>query len=629
VKITLLILFIFYSFSLFAQEEFTDAKRSEYLLSIPKYVKWKNDKDIDTLVYAILDTNKLFFNFFADSSSGKSVRNKPVKAKYVYSPLGINNCNIVYVKRGSGFDVQDIVSTVSGRNILLITENYSFNSSMVNFIVFEGKRSFEINKERIVNEGFTINPLWEVHAVTRKADWELLYMKTEDLLGKEKQKVEEQKQVISLQEIKLAVQQATIEVLQRDIDEQVKKLKVLRSNIFVKQYELVEKTKILEERKKELQEQRKLSQRQMQEIAESKQVLSNLEIQRKELKEELQYNFSLIETQRYIIYLFILVLILVLVASYFVYKAFRLKKLTNKKLREKNEEITAQNEEIVSQRDRIALQNEEITAINEEVVAQRDKIAFHQKEITDSINYASNIQRAILPSESVLKDANLSHFILYKPRDIVSGDFYWFTHNIKYTVLIAADSTGHGVPGAFMSIMGVSFLNEIVNHKNFYMPHEILGQLRMQIVSALNQSGKIETKDGMDMTVSVIDNEKKKLYVSGAYNSLFFVRNNELQVIKADKMPVGLSEKMDVPFSCHEIQLEPNDIFYMFSDGYADQFGGPKNKKFMSKRFKELLVSICDKDLEDQKYILDSSIEEWMGDVDQIDDIVVFGTKIN
>lgn len=619
---------MFFAFSLFSQQEFTNEKRIEYLLSIPKYVKWQNEKEIDTFVFAILDTSRAFFDCFQDSARGKVIRNKPIQAKYIYSPFGINSCNALYVKRGSGFDVQDIVATTKGQNILLITENYSFNSSMINFIVFEGKRSFEINSERVVQEGFTVNPLWQAHAITREADWELLYMKTEDLLGKEKEKVEEQKQIISKQEIKLAVQEAKIEVLQRDIDEQVRKLQLLRKNIAVKQSELFEKTQTLELRKKELQLQREQSKKQASEIADSKQILVELEAQRKVLNDKLLYNASLIDTQRYIIYLFVLVLLLVLFASYFVYKAFMVKKQSNKKLREKNEEITAQNEEIIVQRDKIALQNQEITAINEEIKAQRDKIALHQKEITDSINYASNIQRAILPSERVLDNTGLDYFILYKPRDIVSGDFYWFSHNDTYTVLVTADSTGHGVPGAFMSIMGVSFLNEIVNHKNCYMPHEILFQLRHHIVKALNQAGRAETKDGMDMTVSVIENKSKKLFISGAYNSLFFVRDGELSVVKADKMPVGLSEKMDEPFTCHEIQLQANDTFYMFSDGYADQFGGPQNKKFMSKRFKELLVSIQGQSLAQQKDILDQSIKDWMNGIDQIDDIIVFGTKV-
>lgn len=606
-KILLFIPLLLLFNSVHSQQEFTDDKRVEYLLSIPKYISWQKETNIDTLVFAILDSSKAFYNYFADTAQKSTIKGKPVRSKYLYSTFNVSDCNVLYVKRGNGFEVQDVVSSVKGKKILLITENFSFNSSMVNFIVYEGKRSFELNTERLTEEGFVVNPLFAAMAVTREADWQLLYMKSEDLLGVEKQKVAEQKEIITVQESKLIEQEAEISQLETEIDEKLVILYKLSSEVKNKIAEIGNKNIILQKQEEDLKKQKEKAKLQTQEIEKSKDFLDKLKLQSVKLKQELTYNISLVETQKYIIYLFILVLFLISVAAYFVFNAFRIKKKANRTLAEKNKEILAQNEEISTQRDHIAKQNE---------------------EITDSILYASRIQQAILPPEEFLKNELIDHFILYKPRDIVSGDYYWYTQNDDLIIAIAADSTGHGVPGAFMSIMGVSFLNEIVNHEHNFMPHEILNRLRLRIVEALNQGGKKETKDGMDMTAAVIDKKNNKLYVSGAYNSLFFIRDNNLEVLKADKMPVGLSDKLDISFTLHEVEIETNDTFYMFSDGYADQFGGDKGKKFMSKRFKELLISINSKPMEEQKRLLNKAIEEWMNGTEQIDDILVFGVKV-
>ncbi len=264
------------------------------------------------------------------------------------------------------------------------------------------------------------------------------------------------------------------------------------------------------------------------------------------------------------------------------------------------------------------------------ILEEKNELISHQKqEITDSIRYASRIQNAILPSANIIKESLKDHFVLFLPRDIVSGDFYWFTKKQNKMILVAADCTGHGVPGAFMSMLGVSFLYEIVNKEGIMEPAKILNMLRDFIKLTLSQTGKQnEQKDGMDMSLAMLDIENMKLEWAGAYNPLVLIRNNELIEYKADKMPVAIHISDHQPFTNHEIDLYPGDTFYMYSDGYPDQFGGTDARKFMSKRFKQLLLDIHHKPMEEQKEILHQEHLNWRGETDQIDDIVVFGVRV-
>ncbi|PCJ84380.1 MAG: hypothetical protein COA57_09275 [Flavobacteriales bacterium] len=252
------------------------------------------------------------------------------------------------------------------------------------------------------------------------------------------------------------------------------------------------------------------------------------------------------------------------------------------------------------------------------------------KEITDSIEYAQNIQKAFLVSDEYLNTALAEHFLLFKPRDIVSGDFYWCYQSTEGKVIwTAVDCTGHGVPGAFMSMIGTGFLNEIIIENGITRADVILNKLREKIITALGQTGKLgEQKDGMDMALCVWDRQGDKLEFAGANNSLWLLRGNEIQEFKADRQPIGYFSDELKPFTKHEIQLQKGDLLYTFSDGYQDQFGGPKGKKFKAKMFKELLVSIKDKPMEKQKTIIDQKIEEWKGDLEQVDDICIIGVRI-
>jgi len=310
-------------------------------------------------------------------------------------------------------------------------------------------------------------------------------------------------------------------------------------------------------------------------------------------QKELEYEQKL-KRQRIIRYSFIVGFILVLLFALQVLRSYQRKKRDNLLLEEQKAEIEKQKE-----------------------------------EITDSIKYAKRIQTAILPSNELASEILPEHFILFRPRDIVSGDYYWMNKVGNKVIVVAADCTGHGVPGAFMSMLGVSFLNEIVNKNNVYQANLILNHLRAAVKKTLGQTGKEgEAKDGMDIAICVIDMETKMMEYAGAYNPLYLFRDGELIETKADKMPIGIYIREKESFTLHEMQLQKGDTFYICSDGYADQFGGPDGGKFKSRPFKRLLGELQPMNMADQRTRLNRIIDDWRGEIDQIDDIIILGVRI-
>jgi serine phosphatase RsbU (regulator of sigma subunit)/Tfp pilus assembly protein PilF len=268
-----------------------------------------------------------------------------------------------------------------------------------------------------------------------------------------------------------------------------------------------------------------------------------------------------------------------------------------------------------------------------ELKEQREELLLQKEEIISSINYAKRIQSAILPPEVYINELLNENFILYLPKDIISGDFYWIKQVKNYIILTSADCTGHGVPAAFMSMLGISCLNEIVQSREVTQANQILNELRKEIKHSLRQTGKKEEmRDGMDIALCVIDTKNNTMQYSGAHNPLYIISNNngnsEIKEIKADSMPVGIHFLGDKSFTNHEVQLEIGDAFYIFSDGYTDQIGGENNHRFTSERFKKLLLTIYDQPLYEQKEILENTLKDWMGAHPQTDDILVIGVRV-
>ncbi|SFE58375.1 tetratricopeptide repeat protein [Thermoflexibacter ruber] len=298
--------------------------------------------------------------------------------------------------------------------------------------------------------------------------------------------------------------------------------------------------------------------------------------------------------------------------------------------------VRKKNKLLAQQKDEIEVKNTELEQTQEELKSQRDTLALKTQEldlaynnIKASITYAKRIQEAILPPTSLIQQYLPESFILYKPRDIVSGDFYWFAPiSEKLCVIAVVDCTGHGVPGAFMSMIGDSLLNQIVLEKGIISPDLILSELDKGIKQALRK-GEADAKDGMDMAICVIDQYKKFMEFAGAMNPICIVQNNELREIKADKRAIGGDTKENHLFTKHTIDISIPTMTYMYSDGFQDQFGGEHGKKFMVKRFRELLFSLHSEPIQAQKQLLDQTIEAWKGkDHKQIDDILVMGFRV-
>jgi serine phosphatase RsbU (regulator of sigma subunit) len=309
----------------------------------------------------------------------------------------------------------------------------------------------------------------------------------------------------------------------------------------------------------------------------------------------------------------------------------------NEKLKDKvNRELEAKVKE----------RTEEILQQKEEIETQRDILFAQKNEITDSINYAQRIQTAALPDKEFMDAVMPEYFVLFKPRDIVSGDFYWIKEVKNYLIVVVADCTGHGVPGAFMSMLGLTLLNEQIGRSRLDKPGEILDRLRKKVKETLAQKGKTqEQKDGMDMALAMIDKENQELDFAGAFNPLYLIRQSaegddplaqyaslknegyQLYDLKGDRQPIGVYSS-ESNFTTRQIQLQKGDTIYLFSDGFADQIGGPKGKKFMSRKFKMALLGIQHLSMEEQRKSLNNTLEKWSGNNEQVDDILVMGIRV-
>jgi serine phosphatase RsbU (regulator of sigma subunit) len=293
----------------------------------------------------------------------------------------------------------------------------------------------------------------------------------------------------------------------------------------------------------------------------------------------------------------------------------------------KMREDLAENERILEQK--VIERTEEVVRQKSEIESKNEELEILYKQVTDSIHYAKRIQDAILPSNNTVKKLLPDSFILFKPKDIVSGDFYWIEKKGKLVYFAAVDCTGHGVPGAFMSLVGYNILKDILNNTNITRPADILDSLREGIVATLraDDSGK-QAKDGMDMTLCAINYETLELQYAAAFNPMCLIRNGELILYQANKFPIGSYIGEKVGFDNHTIQLVPGDQIFIFSDGYADQFGGPNGKKFMVGNFRKLLAQIAPLPSGEQKEKLDQTLLSWQGAQEQVDDVLVIGVKV-
>jgi len=331
------------------------------------------------------------------------------------------------------------------------------------------------------------------------------------------------------------------------------------------------------------------------------------DIEKQNVEQEKERVIAKAESKRQKLFLLLgsVVLILVAVFAVFVFK--------NLKKSQKQNKI-------------IALQKQEVETQKDEIQNQKHLVDEKQKEIVDSITYAKRLQQAILPPQEFFDKHIPSNFILYKPKDIVAGDFYWAEEIGNLIFVAAADSTGHGVPGAMVSVVCSNALNRAVKEFDLTDTGKILDKTRELVVETFAKSNA-EVKDGMDISLLCIDKQNSKVFWSGANNSLWYINNNELNEVKADKQPIGKTDNPK-PFTTHQLAYKENTTFYLFTDGLADQFGGPKGKKFKYKQFEELLIAINGKAMQEQSTIINDKFEAWKDELEQVDDVCVIGIKI-
>jgi phosphoserine phosphatase RsbU/P len=295
-------------------------------------------------------------------------------------------------------------------------------------------------------------------------------------------------------------------------------------------------------------------------------------------------------------------------------------------LRKSHETIKQQAEQLQKYNSELEKRVEERT---HEIFQQKQVIEQKNKEITESIRYARKIQTAILPPGDFIETLFPERFIFYLPKDIVSGDFYWIAQLNDRIINVTADCTGHGVPGAFMSLLGIAFLNEILSSTPNIHANEILDKLRAKIITALHQTGQFQdSKDGIDIALYIMEKDFRSLEFAGANIPLFIVRDGNLITIEPDRMPIGFHSDTDKPFSNHIVELFSADLLYTSTDGYRDQFGGNSNKKLKRTDFGRLLLQISKYSIEEQKAQIENFFNNWRGENEQIDDILVIGVKI-
>ncbi len=517
-----------------------------------------------------------------------------------------------------------------------------------------------------------VNPLLYTIAKKYEEDWEGMFRESEVQLAIEKELVSQQQEILEKKSREIKAKETQIAELSDKIAEkekhlarQMEQLLESQAELKVKMDQIAEKSRILASQKSVIRGQEndiKIKKdellRQAKEYEKQKQVLekqqSEIHDQQSMIdaqKEKLSVTLENMKKQQLVMYFLGIVVVMIALLAFMIYRNLKMKKKINAALKRKNVEIFHQKEEIQSQRDEIEAQRDEITAQRDTVINQKGQIEIILGEITASIHYAGRIQKAILPAQARWDSFPFEHFVIYNPRDIISGDFYWFEKINNHIIFCVADCTGHGVPGAFMSMLGVAALNDAVKEKDTYDPAKILNRTRDYIISALHQTKHSENKqfmpsvkDGMDVSICSIDLDTLELQFAGANNPLYIVtgcsllvtgelnqkpetRNQQLIELKPDKMPIGIHERMD-SFTVKNHHLKKGDCIYIFSDGIADQFGGPFNKKFKYRQLREILSENNMKQMYVQKNKIEDAFIKWKGTFDQIDDVTIMGVRI-
>ena len=526
----------------------------------------------------------------------------PIKVLEIENLLDVSNFQVLYAGAESGYLSIDLLNAIGKRPILLVTENYDFGTSMINFIVNNNKIQYEANVLKMESNNLIVNNKILDQAVTQENEGEFQRMLREmrqKLNISQETNAEQSKQIenlaneIRLQEAEKKKNQIYLDSIKIAIDAQKKYSDDMRSKLDSNAEQILAKERALKENDAKLTNQ----------MVELEKAKKNFQ----EIERDMTDTMRLLENQKTFTTIAGLVSLLIAVLLIVAYRS-------SLKQRRQAVIINRQKEEAEIQRD--------------EIQTQHLQLADKNKEITDSITYAKRIQDAMLPPLDVFRENLEKSFIFYLPKDIVAGDFYWMEHTKDKIIFAAADCTGHGVPGAIVSVICSNALNRSVREYKLSKPSDILNQT-LEIVLDKFGGSDDEVKDGMDIALCAYDPKTQEIEFAGANNPLWVIRkgSKEVEEYKADKQPIGKYLK-HVPFTNHKTKLNKGDAIYVFSDGYADQFGGEMGKKFRSLHFKELLVSVQEHDMKTQKKLVEKAFYGWKGKLDQLDDICVIGFQV-
>ena len=614
--------------------------KAVFIYNFSRYFEWPNQAQLTEFRIGIISKEAGLKEYLNEIATKKKVGNLPIRIIELSSDKNLPELEMLYVD----FDLYpDYKLDPKLKNTLVLSYACAdLKNSMIAFMDIENKLKFAVNLINVSKSGLKMNPDFEslAYAVVRDKNdyakntvetkkWKSVFDKLNASVQNQKKEVtlskEELEQIVdkySEQNTAISEQKQSIEKQMKDLALQLKEIETQKQNINEQNQQIAKQSAEITEQEDKLKlvstdlkktsfenslQQNELARKKRELAAQqsrSREQAEILDLQKKDIaaqSEKLILQLNQINTQKIILWLVLAIFLVIVFFVCMLLKSFR-------KIRKVNAVLEVQKQEISE---------------------QKHLVEEKHKEITDSINYAERIQRSFLASKDLLDEHLKQYFVFFQPKDVVSGDFYWAGKTAAGNfVLVTADSTGHGVPGAIMSILNISSLEKAI-HAGVSEAAEILNHTRSNIIERLKKDGSAEGgKDGMDCSLLCLDLNAKKMTYAAAHNPVWIIRERQLIELAPDNMPVGKHDRDSQSFTQSSLELREGDVVYTLTDGYPDQFGGLKGKKFMYKKLKELLLSISNLSMEEQKQMLSQTLSDWKGNLEQVDDICVLGFRV-
>lgn len=556
--------------------------KTAFIYNFTKYITWPKEERMSEFRICVMsiEARELSEQLNLLASLRKFRDKIPIRIIYGKTSKDVEDCHMV-VMSGLNRELVHVFDKIKGKGVLMVAENLAdYKKSIISFVEINNRMNFIINTTKMAESGLKVNPELYKLAISKEEEWKNIFEKFKYLVQSGQQEITVNKSDLR----QMISQYKSLEEEQKSRDTLIRKLEdTIREKI--KQFEEMNAEYGKIEKK----------------ISEGKLQLQLQEQELTEQKAEIALQVDEIRRQRIVITVIAALSLMIVVLLVLAIRSTLLRRKSNRLLRDQKLELQV----------------------------QKRMVDEKQKEILDSINYARRIQQALLPNDQFMK-ANLpEHFVLFIAKDIVAGDFYWASSSPDGFLFITGDCTGHGVPGAFMSLLNISKLNEAINQKRITRPDLVLNYVRSEIIQALNAEGSTEeSKDGMDATLCKIDLRNMNLEFASANTSFCIIRNKELLSFKADKIPVGKSHDDLSLFTYNRVALQKGDMIFTYTDGYTSQFGGPKGKKFNQKQLREALLACAELPVNEQKQLLQRRFEDWKGQLEQVDDVLIMGVRV-